>query len=214
MANKIDVNPWLSMWTHPKTTIRTIVDYNPNYRLFVLSAIYGFISLISSSQSFALGLSVNFFLLMLLCLIISPFWGYLIFSVSSFFIHITGKWLKGKAEYKEVRASIAWSNVPMIGNIILWAILFIVFRQDVLKDFPGSFEITLAQRGVLFTVFLCQLILSIWIIVLYVNSLSEVQGFSIGKAVLNIIFALILFIGLFFVASFAYFLIMKGFNIS
>ena len=79
MANKIGINPWLGMWTHPKSTIRTIIDYNPNYRLFLMCAIYGFVSLISFTQSFALGSHINFFLLLLLSLIIAPFWGYLIF---------------------------------------------------------------------------------------------------------------------------------------
>lgn len=214
MANKTGINPWLKMWTCPKATIRTIVDYNPDYRLFVLSAIYGFVSLISTSQSFALGLSINFFLLIFLCLIIAPLWGYLLFSISSFLIYTTGKWLKGKAKYKEVRACVAWSNVPIIANLVLWAILFGIFKQDILKDFPASFDVTPVQRAILFVVLLGQLILSIWIIVLYVNSLSEVQCYSVGKAILNIIFAVILFIGLFFVASFAYFLIMKGFNLA
>ncbi len=213
MANKIGFNPWLSMWTQPKSTIRSIVDYDPNYRLYVLSAIYGLVSLISTFQSFALGLKINFFLLLLLCLIVAPLWGYIVFSISSFFIHLTGKWLKGQAKYKEVRASIAWSNIPMIGNLILWCILLFIFKQDLLKDFPASYEITNPQKTILFGILLSQLILSIWVLVLYINSLAEVQKFSVGKAILNIILAVILFIGLFFVISIIYFLVIKGFNL-
>jgi len=213
MAGKIDFNPWLTMWASPKSTIRSIVDYNPNFRLFILSTIYGFVSLISSSQSFAIGETINFYLVLLLCLILAPIWGYIIFSISSFFVYFTGKWIKGQAKYKEVRAAIAWSNIPMIGNIVLWVVLFIIFKQDILKNFPGSFAITNSQRGILFAILLSQLILSIWFLVLYVNSLAEVQRFSVGKAILNIIIALIIFGALFFVISIIYFLVLKGFNL-
>lgn len=213
MANEMGFNPWLRMWTHPKSTIRSIVNYDPNYRLYILSAIYGFVSLIGSFQSFALGRAINFYYLLIIGLIIAPIWGYLIFSFASFFIHLTGKWLKGQAKYKEIRACIAWSNVPMIGNLILWIFLLIIFKSDIFNDFPGSFEITIPQRSILFIVMLSQLILSIWVIVLYINSLAEVQKFSVGKSVLNMILAVILFIGIFFVVSFISFLIIKGFNL-
>lgn len=213
MADKIGVNPWLSMWSRPKATIRKIIDYNPNYRLIALSSIYGFVSLISSSQSFSLGQQINFYLLLFLCLIIAPVWGYIMFSISSFFIHLTGKWLKGEAKYKEIRACIAWSNVPMIGSFLLWVLLIIIFKADLFKDFPQSYELTSVERSGLFLILLAQMILSIWILVLYINSLAEAQKFSVGKSILNIIFAVVLFIGLFLIISIIYFLILKGLSV-
>jgi len=138
MANKIGINPWLCMWIKPKSTIRTIVDYNPNYRLFALSAIYGFVSLISTSQTFAFGNLLHPFLVFLIAIILSPLWGYIIFSISSFFIYFSGKWIGGEAKYKEVRSAIAWSNVPMIGNVILWIGLLFLFGTTIIKDFSGN----------------------------------------------------------------------------
>jgi hypothetical protein len=212
MASSLGFNPWLSMWTKPKSTIRKIVDYNPNFRLYVLSAIYGLVSLISSSQSLALGEKLNFFLILFICLILAPIWGYITFSVSAFFVYFTGKWLKGQANYRQVRASIAWSNVPMIGNLILWIILFIIFKYDILKEFPGAYPITNVQKTLLFTILFAQLVLSIWVIVLYINSLAEVQRFSIGKSILNIIIAIVIIIAILFVISIFYFLALKGFR--
>ncbi|NGX32802.1 MAG: hypothetical protein K1060chlam4_00855 [Candidatus Anoxychlamydiales bacterium] len=204
-------NPWLKMWVKPKTTIRKVVDYNPNFRLFWLSAIYGIVSLLSSSQSFALGHRFHFFLVLFLCLVIAPLWGYIVFSVSSFFIFLSGKWLKGSAKYKEVRSAIAWSNAPMIVNIFLWILLLSIFREDMLRDFPASFVFSKAQRVFLFLILLSQLVVSVWIIVLYINALSEVQRFSIGKAILNILIAMVIFVAVFFAIALIYFLIMKGF---
>ena len=60
-------------------------------------------------------------------------------------------------------------------------------------------------------ILLSQLVVSVWIIVLYINALSEVQRFSIGKAILNILIAMVIFIAVFFAIALIYFLIMRGF---
>lgn len=213
MKSILSCNPWLKMWVKPKSTIRKIVKYNPNFRLFFLSAIYGFISLLSSPHHYVLDAFPTFYLILLFFIILAPLWGYIIFNISTFFIYFTGKWLKGKAKFKEARCAIAWSNAPMIVNIFLWILLLIVFREDILRDFPDDFVFTKAQRAFLFLAQLCQLIISIWVIVIYINALSEVQKFSIGKAILNILIAIAIFVVVFFAISFIYFLIMRGFHL-
>ncbi|NGX28382.1 MAG: hypothetical protein K940chlam1_00561 [Candidatus Anoxychlamydiales bacterium] len=203
-------NPWLSMWVKPKKTIQKIIEINPNFRLFFLSAIYGFISLISSSQSFTLGYHLHFLWIILISIVLSSLWGYTIFSVASFFAYFTGKWLKGAAKYQEVRSALAWSSIPMIGNLFLWILLFIVFHTALLQDFPGTFILTSVQTSFLFVVLFIQLLLSIWILVLFINALAQVQKFSIGKSILNILIAAVIFGAVFFVLSIIYFLILKA----
>jgi len=198
------------MWVKPKKTIQKIIELNPNFRLFILSIIYGFVSLVSSAQSFTLGYSLHFLWIILICLLLSPIWGYIIFSVTSFFVYFTGKWLKGAAQYKEVRCSLAWSSIPMLGNLFLWIILFIVFHSSLLMDFPANYVLTNIQASFLFVALLIQLILSIWILVLFINALAQVQKFSIGKSILNILIAAIIFVAVFFIISIVFFLIMKA----
>jgi len=43
--------------------------------------------------------------------------------------------------------------------------------------------------------------------------LSEVQRFSIGKAILNIVIAIVIFVAVFFIIALIYFLIMRGLNL-
>lgn len=210
MLDKVGCNPWISMWTKPKDTIRKIVDVNPNYKLFTLSSIYGFVSLIGSSQSFSLGEKLNTFLILISCIILAPLWGYLIFSSASYFIFFTGKWFKGIAKYSQIRCAVAWSNVPMIVNLFIWLMLFMVFKGDILKDFPVNYAFSNFERVFLFIMMLAQLGISIWIIILYVNSLAEVQKFSVGKAILNLLIAIVIFAAIFFVITMLYFAIIKG----
>ncbi len=204
-------SPWFTMWTKPKETIQKVIDFNPNYQLGFLSLIYGFVSLMGSFQSMSLGYRFNFFLIILIGLVCAPIWGYIVFSVSSFLVFITGKILKGQGSFKQVRASFAWANVPLIANIFLWIVLFLFFQDKVFKDFPGGHVLQTYEIVVLFSILFLQLVLSIWVLVLYVNALAQVQKFSIIKSILNIIFALVVafIIGLIIVNIISMFINMK-----
>jgi hypothetical protein len=60
--------------------------------------------------------------------------------------------------------------------------------QDAAPDMP-------VLNGVIVTLlYLAQLVASIWAIVIFVVTLSEVQGFSVLKAILNIIITCLIFI--------------------
>ena len=197
-------NPWTQMWVKPKESIRKIINFNPNYRLFVLSYLYGFVSLISLSQSMSLGQAINIYFIILICLILAPVWGFLVFSFSSIFVYFTGKWLKGNANYQQIRAAIAWSNVPILGNLVLWVILFVLFGTKLFQNFPKEYMLTNIQTAITFAISLLQLVLSIWVLILYINTLAEVQKFSIIKAIFNIIISVVIFIAIFMILMFIY----------
>ena len=204
MGKPLEVNPWKNMWTKPKNTIRSIVNYNPNYRIWVLSFLYGFVTLISLAQKFSLGFSLNTYIIIAFSIIFAPIIGYVIFSFFAYVVFFTGKWLKGESKYIEVRSAIAWSNILMIVNVIFWLLLFIIFQGKLFQSFPISYQLTNNETVFLFVILFLQMVASIWTIVLYVNTLAEVQKFSLAKSILNILVATIILIALFFVLSLVY----------
>jgi hypothetical protein len=106
------------MWLKPRKTTQTIVEFSPNYGLKILAFIYGLALLFNMAQTFSLGFYVGFVPLILLMMIVAPFLGYLSFTFASWVIYQTGRWLKGCASYAEVRAAIAWSNIPTLVNLV------------------------------------------------------------------------------------------------
>jgi hypothetical protein len=206
----IDFNPFKTILTKPKETILKVVKIDPNYKLWILCFIYGFVSILGFAQSISLGHKLNFFLIILSCLIFAIVWGYIAFSVSSFFVYITGKWLKGVANYKSIRAAFAYSNVPMIINVLIWIVLIFIFQDKVFKDFPTSYILTKFEMIVLFTSLFIQLIISIYVIVLYINTIAAVQNFSILRSIFNIILSLALAFVVTLIISFIFYLIFKG----
>lgn len=193
MGGRFEFNPWLTIFVKPRQTIRAIVDSNPNFRLLTLSAIYGFCSLLGFAQNFNFGDKKETLLALLPLLLLAPFWGYLVFSFSSWFVFITGKLLKGQGTYKEVRSAYAWSNVPLIVNALLWIFLIIVFKISLFSDTALQGVLTGGRSFLLVGVVFSQLVFSLWGLVIYIIGVSEVQRFSIFKTLVNLFLGLLLF---------------------
>ncbi len=193
MKEKIGINPWVKIWTNPKEAIQKIITYKVNYGFNILCAIYGIVNLLNIFQAASWGTSLSLPYILLLSIFLSWLFGYLIFSLLSFITYITGKILFGKGTYKQLRAALAWAHLPLFITLLTWIILLIVFKESLFQNFMviGSF-----QTIVVFCIKIIQFILSIWSLVIYINALSQVQQFSILKAILNMIFAMIILIGI------------------
>ncbi len=77
-----------------------------------------------------------------------------------------------------IRAAIAWSGVPTIWALILWIPQLALFGQEVFTTkipeihAKPSFEFMFLRFGIF------EIIIFIWVGVLYVKCLGQVQGFS------------------------------------
>ena len=182
-------SPWVAIWSEPRATIRKIVEENPKKSLWILAAIYGFSSLLDSFQSAALGNQVGVVDIAIIALALTWIWGYVVFSIWSWVICWTGRLLKGQGDFPKVRAAYAWSCVPLALNGILWIVLILVFGQPLFSNVPMERFLSSGQVALLFIVLTCKVILAIWALVIYLNALSEVQQYSVLRAIGNVILA-------------------------
>lgn len=196
-------NPWRTIWTQPKATIAQITAGNPNRSIWWLATIYGFCSMLNMFQSIAIGSVLGTFGILLLALVIAPFYGYITFSVWSFVVLWVGKLFKGQGSFKTVRAAYAWSCVPITLNIPLWLLMVFLFGHQLFLNFPEAHLLPSSQVFLLFAILIVKVVLAIWSLVIFLNALAEVQKISVFKAILNaLIAAVILGIVLFIFWSF------------
>lgn len=185
---------WWSVWCSPRATIRHIVEQNPKRAFWGLCTIYGFPALLNAMQSISAGESVGIFGVFLLAILLAPLWGFVVFSVASGVVLWTGKWLRGKGSFGAIRACYAWSSVPILGSCVLWLILMGIFGKMLFVEAP--IMVSGSALAVLFLILLGKVVLAVWSLVLYVQMLREVQGFSVGRSLANILLS----IGVFLVA--------------
>lgn len=186
MADKtLGLNPWTRIWTSPRETIRSIVNFNPKYRFIILSFLHGLPTLFYAAQDLSMGNTYSIFGIILTAIVLATFIGMLTITIGSALFLWTGRWIGGTATYYPIRAAVSWSNVPNIIIILTWAISIYFFREQLfLKGFQQTDFI-----GPAFTVMainlVVQTVMSIWSFVILVKGLAEVQGFSAWKGLLN-----------------------------
>ena len=201
MSDPFTSNPWGAIRTQPRQTIRAIMARNPKYHFYYLAALYGLQNVLFYATYYSVGLSFHFAIILLLAVVVSPLLGIVYLYFYGWIIHFTGRWLKGKAPFTNVLATLAWSKVPLLINLLMWFIL-LAFTSE------GMF-IQYTSRPSLYFISAITLITGIWSLVILIQGIREIQEFSIWRTIINLIIAYVigfvviqlLFLAYMFVAS-------------
>lgn len=186
MTAQSSANPWLSIWTQPRQTIKQIINTNPSLQIIPLCMVYGFPVLMHLARFFALGTALPTWSILLISIVLSPIAGFIGISFWSVLLMWTGKWVGGKSNYLNIRASVAWSNVPNLVNGAIWLFLgFVVGAELFLPVVAKGISTNMAKFVLILSVI--QLIAMIWGLVILIMTLAEVQKFSIWRAIANIV---------------------------
>lgn len=188
MAEKsLGLNPWISIWTAPRETIRSIVNFNAKMGFIILSFLHGLPTLFYSAQDLSMGNIYSLLAIIVGAIVLATFIGMLSITIGSALILWTGRWIGGTATYYPVRAAVSWSNVPNIIVILTWLLSIFYFREQVfLKGFQQT-DFTGTAFAVMAVIFIVQTVMSIWSLVILVKGVAEVQGFSAWKGLLNVL---------------------------
>ena len=169
---KLKINPWKEVWLHPRNTIKAILKYDPKYMVLPLAALAGIANNALDFESMDAIVGGSSFIG---SAFVAALLGIVSLYISGFLLSLTGRWINGKANALKLRAAIAWAGVPVVTSLLLFIPLFFALNSE-------SFGI-LSVSGIAF------MILGVWSLVLQVGMISEIQKFSIWKAILNIILA-------------------------
>jgi Yip1 domain len=203
MTSKFGLNPWVTIWTQPRKTIRVIVENDPKYHFFYLASIYGLQTLLFLMYSFRMFNKENIITILITSIVLSPILGAIFIYYNAWVLHFSGKWLKGKAPFINIRAALSWSKVPNVIPILMWFIL-LTFSSEIITS-PSQSATTLF-------IDLISLISGVWILVILIKSVEEVQNFSTWRSIGNIIIAFIISFVLIYILNIALNFVIKFFR--
>ncbi len=166
------------MWTRPRSTIKTIVDSNPKYGVLSLVSIFMLQNLFFYANWWSLGIKTPGWALLIGAIILSPFLGMVWVYLAGWIFHFTGRWLHGRAPASYLRAALAWSKVPAGINLLMWIVLILV-------DWKTAFILN-GKASSTFLINLVNLVTGIWSFILLIQSIREIQRFSISRSIINI----------------------------
>jgi len=183
------VNPWFSVWTKPRSTIRQIVDSDPKRLTLLLICLVGIGSALDQMSKANVGDTLSIPVIFLIAAILGPIASIITWYISAYLLKWTGGWLKGQANLVNIRTAMAWSYIPMVVILMLWIPMIAIFGGELFTtetpNMDGNQGLAMALIG--FAV--VQAVLTIWCLIVYLKMLGEVQGFSAWKALGNSLLA-------------------------
>jgi hypothetical protein len=191
-------NPWATIWTKPRATIRRIVDADVHYQVMFIAILSGAIVWLERRWSQP-ATSGAYPLIVVTAVIVGAIAGIVELYLNGMLLKWTGAALGGIGTYAEVRAAIAWSRVPLIVAMAI-GIASILISDDGPPSALGD-EVATSGSGVA----LLQVLFAIWGFIVMLKCLGEVHRFSawralgsillIGVGVVVIVVGAILFFG-------------------
>jgi Yip1 domain len=184
------LDPWLSILIRPRATIRQIVVVDPQHHVLLLSSMYGMNALLGRVVSRPDIVNVSNWISLLIALVVGSLFGILSVSLVSWFAHTIAEFLGGAATEHETQAALAWSLLPEIYTFPFALAAVLVVSSDLgLNPTSQMKTITLLLFGI------NSLVSRAWSFVLWINTLAEVNRFSLWKSLATIILA---FLAMFF----------------
>lgn len=193
---KLKQSPWLTMWIKPRETMREILNkHYPEYIILILSIL----SSIDGSLNRAVSQNLGDKGITYITIILKAIGEGIIIGIPGIYlgaglIKLIGKGLDGQGSFNDIKKVLAWTNIPIIWGMVFWIPKIILFKQELFTS-----ETTIINSNwKLFLVYhfvgVIEFIIGIWALVIFLKCLSEVQKFSVWKALLNIFLMILLFI--------------------
>ncbi|MCW8091414.1 YIP1 family protein [Alteromonas sp. ASW11-130] len=182
-------NPWRSIWFTPRRTIQYIIDTNPEKYVIVLAALSGFNQALGQSITEDGSESLGLILKLTLALFLGPLIGIIGLYIFAALTSFTGRWLGGASSSLNIRAAIAWSYVPNIASLFLWVPFLLMFGSELANPHSPHVATGMTPAFAIIILSLVSIVLGIWSFIIAIKCISQVQKFSIWRALANIILA-------------------------
>ena len=181
-------SPYLSIWFHPRKTIRHILDSDPNKHVILFAMILGMITVLDRASDRYLfdKLQLPFWGFILFCTIMGVIFGPLNIYINAWIFRLVGSWFGGQAISREIRTAYAWTAFPRLFSLPLWIISIIIFGHDLFSETTPYISAHLNEYMlIIFPITGVMTSLGLWKSILFVAALAEIHQFSIWKAIVT-----------------------------
>lgn len=185
----------LSMMVNPRATIRSIVNDKFKTSVAISFAILvGIIASFTYSIFESFGDTRTFSYIVPFSLIFGSFVGIISIYFFGGLLELTANWFGGTANSKDDRTAIIWGCIPFIMiNTIVIILAISIFGIDIFTSQMSYVSSTHLLVGIYLIIFVAYIVGVVWSFFLILNTVSEVNDFSMGKGFISLILAGFLF---------------------
>jgi signal peptidase I len=188
----VSSNPWISIWLHPRATIRQITAGDSKTSVAILAILVGWVAVVE----FWINQNISDYLpwgaLFIAVLLIGSLGGLIFIYLSGHILQWTGQLLGGQGSAGQVQAALAWSAIPNIARIVLNLLFLHYIRTGTLSSATSgplsrlatTLSISQLEELLIFGLGILNLILVVWQAAVYLKCIGEVHGFSAWRALI------------------------------
>lgn len=195
----MELNPFLSIWTQPKETVRQFIDHNKLGFSMLLVSIAGIGGVITSLQDSGWFLDLSPALLAIGILIAGILSGFLNLGLNTLLYTGIGKLYGGHGKLRDMAIAIGPMMIPQIFLLPVLVIYIVIYGQ-LFFTAPPEFSFTSIPLGAYLLLMLLTAIASIWSIVIsskaigVVHGFSSLRGFGVFMTIVGIVILIVLII--------------------
>jgi hypothetical protein len=175
------LNPWLSMWTRPRETVRQLLRTSPAWVILLLAALAGVGQVLDNASFRNLGDSYPAGMIVVLAVLLGPAFGIIGLYIGGVLVAWTGHWIGGTAPARDVRTAMAWAGLPLVAGLVVWVFDLALFGSEMFTSYTPRLEASLGLALLMLVSGVVSLVLGVWAMVLLCKSVGEVHGFSAWK---------------------------------
>ena len=185
------MNPFLSVWLHPKQTARYVIEQKSLFYVIML-VIFGYIaSAFSGFENTELYPDFSYVWIFLIVLILGPILGIIMMFITSGITFFVGKLLKGTGSFWDIFKACSLSSIPAIITGPLYILWMFVS--------PESFFYATETSAFAIVMGIIMIVIAIWSVVIIVAAVAEAHQFSIMRSIVTLIIPAILLVIFIFV---------------
>lgn len=188
-------NPWLTMWTRPRRTVRTLVETRPDHLVLLLAGLAGVGQVLDRASFRSMGDDYSITMILVAAVVLGPVFGIISLHVGAALIRWTGSWLGGSASTEHVRTALAWGGLPQVVGVFLWVPAFLLFGEELFTTATPRLEASGGLAALMVLYGLTSIVLGVWSIVLVLKGVGETHGFSAWRALGSVLLVLLMVVG-------------------
>ncbi|MFD1874002.1 YIP1 family protein [Hymenobacter bucti] len=174
-----------SIWRRPQATLAFILAKYPDDYVSILFFLGGIARAVERAISQQRNDKMNVGTILLLAVVMGSISGWITSSIYAWGLTIVGRWLGGIDDSNKFRTVLAWAQVPVIaGLLLLWPAL-VFLEDDSFQALRLAYPLLLSS--VLPVLFIAKIALGSWSIAILLKGVALIQGFSIARALVNIL---------------------------
>ena len=173
------------IWLRPTETLNFIIKICPQKYVTLLIVLGGLVNSLDKAFTRSSNADKTLIEVLPIAIVLGLLLGWITYYMYAFVLSIAGEWIGGKSQPKEFRTIIGWALIPLISTLILLIPQVLIFGDDLLlEDYDNeSVLLTMTYLGFL----ILEFVLGIWSLIIFVKGIMIIQGFGLGKSILNMI---------------------------